>query len=148
MKDTSVNGECVGCLLANKNLKVYPVYENEHVTCILDHNPFNEGHVLIIPKRHARYMDDLDVNTLQSVLEASQLISKGIRSLFEPDGITICQNGGKMDELTHFHMHVVPRFQNQDFSTFYDETPLENDEYKARLDITQTALTHIIQLLK
>jgi len=43
---------CLGCELANKKLPVYVVYEDEYVTCILDHAPFNDGHTLILPKRN------------------------------------------------------------------------------------------------
>lgn len=35
--------------------------------------------------------------------------------LIYPNGITICQNGGFFNELTHYHMHVVPRYKNQSF---------------------------------
>lgn len=43
--------ECLGCRLANKMEQVFIVYENEYVSCILDHIPFNEGHILILPKK-------------------------------------------------------------------------------------------------
>lgn len=35
---------------------------------------------------------------------ASMTISKALKKLFNPDGITICQNGGKFNDLTHYHM--------------------------------------------
>lgn len=38
---------CLGCSLANKQLPINIVYENKYVCCILDHDPSNEGHVLI-----------------------------------------------------------------------------------------------------
>lgn len=54
-------------------------------------------------------------------MKAAKLLSKAIKELFNPDGITICQNGGRFDELTHFHMHVVPRYEGQNFANFYTE---------------------------
>ncbi|WP_346719798.1 HIT family protein [Metasolibacillus fluoroglycofenilyticus] len=42
---------CLGCHLANKKAPVYVIFENEHVCCILDCAPYNEGHVLILPKK-------------------------------------------------------------------------------------------------
>ncbi|MDR7072761.1 diadenosine tetraphosphate (Ap4A) HIT family hydrolase [Fictibacillus barbaricus] len=112
---------CLGCSLANKNELVNVVYEDENVCCFLDHEPFNEGHVLILPKKHYKEAVDLDENTAHSIMKASILLSKAITRLFNPDGITICQNGGIFDELTHYHMHVVPRYKNQPFSAFYAE---------------------------
>jgi histidine triad (HIT) family protein len=112
---------CLGCNLANKKETVRVVFEDDYVSCILDHNPFNEGHVLILPKKHVCYWDELDENTANSVFKASKIISKAIKKLFNPDGITVCQNGGMFDELTHFHMHIVPRYVGQNFADFYIE---------------------------
>ncbi|WP_231687529.1 HIT family protein [Bacillus sp. FJAT-22090] len=106
MKD---NIKCVGCSLSNKIAPVNVVYENDFICCILDHDPFNEGHVMIIPIEHFEDVDELDIETANAVMQAARLLSKVIRALYKPDGVTICQNGGIFSELTHFHMHVVPR---------------------------------------
>lgn len=43
--------ECLGCRIANgSEPNVNIIYENELVTCVLDIDPFNEGHTLIFPK--------------------------------------------------------------------------------------------------
>jgi len=38
------------------------------------------------------------------------------RKLFRPDGITVCQNGGKFNDLGHYHMHLIPRYEGDGFS--------------------------------
>ncbi|MEK4878082.1 MULTISPECIES: HIT family protein [Paenibacillus] len=44
--------DCLGCRIANGiEANVNVVYENEFVTCVLDIAPFNEGHLLILPKK-------------------------------------------------------------------------------------------------
>ncbi|QPC45555.1 HIT family protein [Mangrovibacillus cuniculi] len=119
---------CVGCLLANHQAPTHLIYEDEHVSCILDIDPYNEGHVLILPKKHVRYFDDLDHQTSLSIMHAAGLLTKVLKELFKPDGITILQNGGKFDDLTHFHMHIIPRFEGQNFAEFF----LENQEINSR----------------
>jgi histidine triad (HIT) family protein len=79
-------------------------------------------------------------NTAKAMLLASQLITKAIKQLFQPDGITICQNGGKFNDLTHVHVHVVPRYEHTPFSLFYGEEPLENEKEKQRLHYTSQRL--------
>ena len=54
-------------------------------------------------------------------MKASILISKPIKEVYTPDGITICQNGGIFIELDHYNMHIVPRYQGQSFADFYKE---------------------------
>ncbi|KUP09202.1 HIT family hydrolase [Bacillus coahuilensis p1.1.43] len=135
---------CFGCRLANKEEPVHMIWENDYVSCFLDHLPFNDGHVLILPKKHVRYLHEMDETTLMEVMGAVQLISAGVHQAFEPDGITICQNGGSFDDLTHFHMHVVPRCKGQDFAEFYREDTEEAAANSTRLLETKDKLVKAI----
>ncbi len=112
---------CVGCRLANEQENVYVVYETATLTCILDYMPFNPGHVLILPKGHAGEVEELDPKTAIDIMEASRFLSKAAKAAFNPDGITIIQNGGIFNDLDHYHMHVIPRFGGQDFAEFFSE---------------------------
>ncbi|WP_404328798.1 HIT family protein [Mesobacillus maritimus] len=138
---------CLGCNLANKIEAVKVVFEDDYVCCILDHNPYNEGHVLILPKKHVRYWDELDENTANSVFKASKILSKAIKKWFNPDGITVCQNGGVFDELTHFHMHVVPRYVGQNFADFYIEDGETHTEDENKLEETKRNIVKTIKEL-
>ncbi|TXR95541.1 HIT family protein [Bacillus sp. SH7-1] len=82
--------ECLGCKLANEEEKIYKVYEDEYVTCFLDHEPFYPGHTLIVPKQHVVEVDELDDIVAKSIMDASKIITKAIKALYKPDGITIC----------------------------------------------------------
>lgn len=137
--------ECLGCKLANNELETQVVYENEWITCILDHDPFNEGHVLILPKQHYRFIDEFDTETALSVMKAAQWLSSAIKIAYQPDGISICQNGGTFDDLTHFHMHIVPRQEDQDFSSFYTDDVWANETIKARLPETRERLAKLVE---
>ncbi|NMO98187.1 HIT family protein [Paenibacillus lemnae] len=116
---------------------VQVIYENEHICCILDIAPFNEGHVLILPKRHYHDLEEMDDITLKAIMDAAVLISKKIKLVFQPDGITICQNGGIFNDLTHFHMHVIPRYKNDGFRW---SDPVINHKAETRLSETREKL--------
>ncbi|MFD0677570.1 MULTISPECIES: HIT family protein [unclassified Paenibacillus] len=108
---------CLGCRIANGNEpNLNMVYENELVACVLDIAPFNEGHLLILPKEHYLDVEEMDTETAYAVMDASIKLSKVIKKVFAPDGITICQNGGSFNDLTHYHMHLIPRFEGDGFS--------------------------------
>ncbi|WNQ13290.1 HIT family protein [Paenibacillus aurantius] len=109
--------ECLGCRIANgREPGVNTVYENELLACVLDIAPFNEGHALILPKQHYLDVEEMESETAHAIMEASQKLSLVLKSLFSPDGITICQNGGKFNDLTHYHMHVIPRYEGDGFT--------------------------------
>ena len=138
---------CFGCNLANKKENVHVVLEDDYVCCILDIDPFNEGHVLILPKNHVRFFDEFDDNTANSVMIAAKKLSTAIKNVFNPDGITVCQNGGVFDELTHFHMHVVPRYKGQNFAEFYSEDVKPLVEKKHDLEETKRKITEMLKVL-
>lgn len=137
---------CVGCMLAKKQLPVNVIYEDEYVTCILDIDPYNDGHTLILPKNHFLDVDEFDIKTANAVMDASILISKAIKEAYNTDGITICQNGGMFNELTHYHMHVVPRYMGQNFAEFYSnvEVSEKSDQYFARVAKEMKAALQVI----
>ncbi|MFF0827167.1 HIT family protein [Brevibacillus sp. NPDC003359] len=58
--------DCLGCRLAHGIEAAHIVYENEWVACILDIDPFSEGHALILPKQHLVEWTDLDEQTMPS----------------------------------------------------------------------------------
>ncbi|MDT3493255.1 HIT family protein [Bacillus toyonensis] len=135
--------ECLGCKLANEEEIIYKIYEDDYVTCFLDHEPFYSGHTLIVPKRHVVEVHELDDVVAKSIMDASKLIAKAIKVLYEPDGITICQNGGIFNELTHYHMHVVPRYKERSFAEFYTVQSGEKKNYN--FEETQNLLKEAIE---
>lgn len=137
---------CLGCQLANGKTATNTVYENELVTCILDIAPLNEGHVLILPKRHYHDVEELDEETANEIMKTSKLLAKLLKSHYNPDGITIMQNNGVFNELTHYHMHVFPRFRSDGFSWV---EPNDSTNAKARLKETaETLVASLKQLLR
>lgn len=127
--------DCLGCRLAHGIEVAHIVYENEWVACLLDIDPFSEGHMLILPKQHFVEWTDLDERTMQKVCEAVTSLSHALNKLYKPDGITICQNGGAFNELTHFHMHLIPRFHYDGFAW---SDPLLEHGAASRLAATRT----------
>lgn len=142
------NHKCLGCRLANKEEKVYLIYENTHLSCILDHDPYNTGHVMILPKEHFEEGVDFNEEMNVSVMKAIQLISKTIQALYKPDGITICQNGGIFSDLAHYHMHVVPRYKGQDFADFYKEEESIDEPDEAFEITTEKMMSYIESLVE
>ena len=140
---------CLGCRLSNQEENVHIIYENEFVTCILDHVPHHTGHTLILPKKHKVEVTELDEEESLSVMTASQLVARTIHALYEPNGVTICQNGGIYSELTHYHMHVIPRNEEADQfgAMFYGHAHV--DEPSESLEETHEKMkTYITGLLE
>lgn len=136
--------ECLGCRIANglePNLNV--VYENELVACVLDIDPFNEGHTLILPKKHALDLDEMDVNTSHAIIDASRILVGTLKLLFRPDGVRVCQDGGIFNDLTHYHMHLIPRYKEDRFD--WGEAAQPHDAAQ-RLSQTRENILRVLSL--
>jgi hypothetical protein len=89
--------DCSGCRLANKLEPTHIVFEDDLITCFLDIAPLNEGHTLILPKKHYLDVDDLDIETATAIMLAAARVAKALKVVFNPDGISVIQNGGKFN---------------------------------------------------
>ena len=113
---------CVFCDIANKKIETNIVYEDEMVMALLDCDPINEGHVLLIPKEHYLDVDEMPVDVLKHLMEISQKLVIAVKKLYRPDGYSIMQNGGMFNDVGHYHLHIFPRYENDGFGwTFSDE---------------------------
>lgn len=132
-----MNSECLGCKIANGLIDVHVVYEDDFISCVLDIAPFNEGHVLILPKEHYLDVDEITDTTLSAIMDASVRMTRVIKKVYQPDGITICQNGGIFNDLNHYHMHLIPRYANDGFTW---SEPILNHGAGSRLGDTKQRL--------
>ena len=105
---------CIFCMIANKEIKSSVVYENEHVIAILDLSQANEGHTLVMPKKHFDNILDLDSETYTHLMEAVRVVTLAINKAFNPEGINILNNCKKAAGQTvmHTHIHIIPRYEN------------------------------------
>ena len=135
---------CLGCQLANGQVQALVVYENEWLTCLLDIAPLNEGHVLLLPKRHVAEIEEMGEETSEAMLKASMKMSRLIRKLYQPDGVTILQNGGTFNDLGHVHVHVFPRYVGDGFGWL---EPEDRNDNRNRLAETKLHMINAINNL-
>jgi histidine triad (HIT) family protein len=91
------------------------VYESEQVIAFMDHDPINHGHVLICPVFPYADLIDLPQTVLSEILEVAKQLYRRIEEKYAPTGISFIQNNGANNELSHFHLHIFPRFQEDGF---------------------------------
>jgi histidine triad (HIT) family protein len=109
---------CVFCSIIKGCTPASIAYSDEKVMAIMDIQPVNPGHVLIIPKIHAAQLSELDQETGAHMFKTTMRIAEALRrsdikcegmNLFLADGETAGQ------EIFHVHLHVIPRFRGDGF---------------------------------
>lgn len=102
------------CKIINGEIPGKKVFEDDTVMVIMDVNPVSNGHCLIIPKVHYQDLYDIDIKTLNHILKIARDVSKILMERLSCDGITLVQNNGSVQEVKHFHLHLIPKYEGKD----------------------------------
>lgn len=104
--------DCIFCRMVDGEIPIHKVAETDETLAFLDANPLAEGHTLVIPKAHARRVEDLDRGQASALFGAVHDLLDPIQDAVEADATTIGFNNGEASgqEIPHVHGHVVPRF--------------------------------------
>ena len=102
---------CIFCKIVNNEIPSYKLYEDDYVVSFLDVNPTSCGHSLIIPKVHFTDLDEIDIDTLKHIFEAAKIVKKMLDEKLCPDGMTLVQNNGFVQEVKHYHLHLIPKYK-------------------------------------
>lgn len=131
--------ECVFCKIIKKEAPSHIIYEDKEICCFLDIDPINEGHVLIVPKKHIHNIDEVDDKILLKILNLSKKLTKVFKKTYNCDGYTMMQNGGIFTDFGHYHMHIFPRYKNDKFGWTCKEIinpeSLENVKEKLQVEL-------------
>lgn len=86
--------------------------ENELALAFYDAFPVNEGHVLVVPKRHVETFFELTLEEAAAMNEIVFRVKEMLEARFKPDGYNLGVNVGRAGGQTifHVHMHVIPRY--------------------------------------
>uniref|UniRef100_UPI00405717B5 HIT family protein n=1 Tax=Acetatifactor sp. TaxID=1872090 RepID=UPI00405717B5 len=106
--------DCIFCKIANGEIPSKALYEDEEFKVILDLSPATKGHALILPKNHADNLFELPDDTAGKVLVLAKKMATQITERLKCDGFNLVQNNGETAGQTvmHFHMHLIPRYEN------------------------------------
>jgi ATP adenylyltransferase len=107
--------ECFMCQAAasDDDSPRYIVQRGEHTLTILNRYPYNNGHLLIAPKRHLARLDQLDDATQVEISQTMTRMVALLENVLKPQGFNIGLNLGRSAGAGvpgHLHWHIVPRW--------------------------------------
>jgi len=125
---TGGGGECVFCAAArgDNDRAALVAHRASRNFVILNRYPYTNGHVMIVPHRHAPTLEGLDEETLAEMMLLARDAERHLRALYRPDGVNMGLNIGRSAGAgiaEHVHMHVLPRWTGDtNFMTVTGET--------------------------
>lgn len=105
---------CIFCKIIKGEIPSMTIYEDDVVKVFLDINPTTNGDTLIVPKKRIENMLDLDDKTLSHIHKISKEIYNVLKEKLNIDGLTLVQNNFYGQEIKHYHVHLIPRYKNDD----------------------------------
>ena len=98
-----MNSDCVFCKIVNSEIPCYRVYEDSKFLAFLDINPLNQGHTLVIPKKHYTFVDD--VPDFGKYFEVAKTVGKSIKKVTGHKHLYYFSLGNLVK---HAHIWVMP----------------------------------------
>lgn len=125
---------CIFCAIVAGDLPSQQIAETEHALAFMDINPATSGHALVIPKRHAADLLEIDAEELARCGELAQHLARRAIDRLGADGVNLVNACGvaAWQTVFHFHIHVVPRYAGRDRLVLpWVPTPGDPDEIAA-----------------
>jgi len=109
---------CVFCDIVAGHAPASILFRDERTITFLDHRPVTPGHMLVVPRRHAAFLADLDPEDGAQLFRVGQRGAAALRaSSLRCEGVNFHLADGEVagQEVFHVHLHVLPRFTGDGF---------------------------------
>lgn len=106
--------DCIFCKIAEKKISAHKVYEDKDCFAFLDVKPHAEGHTVVVPKKHAVFIFDLEDEKYTKLTLAVKKTMEILKEKLHPDGFNVGWNSGSAagQVVPHLHIHILPRWSN------------------------------------
>jgi histidine triad (HIT) family protein len=124
---------CIFCDILDGKREGHIVYEDEEHIAFLDKYPIDDGHTLVIPKKHYERITDMDSKDVGKIFSLIPKIAKAVLLGAGADAFSLAQNNGKAAKqiIPHVHIHIIPRYNNK--GTIWTKRQIPTDEVLAKL---------------
>ncbi len=135
---------CVFCRIVAGEVPSEVLFENDHVVTILDINPIHYGHALVIPRKHVRDFLELEPECYGPLLDAAKTVSAALVDALELEGYNLFSNNGRIagQSVFHFHLHITPRYENDDIRFVLKLKKYNDGEMKRYADRIRHHIKH------
>jgi histidine triad (HIT) family protein len=111
---TSPTLNCLFCRIARGDVPARLVHETKDSVAFLDIHPIRPGHVLIVPREHFPYFDDLPPEVAADVMGIARKLAPALRASFDVQRVGLFFTGV---DVAHAHAHVVPMVEPTDLTS-------------------------------
>ena len=125
--------DCIFCKIVAGELPAQVIDEDERTLAFMDINPATRGHVLVIPREHYRNLLEISRQDLEATATAAQRLAERVSERLGAVGVNLLNSCGRAAWQTvfHFHVHVIPRYEDDPLRLPWTPGPGDADEIAA-----------------
>ena len=125
--------DCLFCGIVAGSIPSETIDSDERTVAFMDINPATAGHALVVPRKHSADLLEIGEEDLTAVNLAAQRLAKRMKDVLGADGINLINACGAAAWQTvfHFHIHVVPRYEDDPLKLPWIPEPGDSDEIAA-----------------
>lgn len=103
--------QCIFCQIVQGKVQSRKIYEDEKAFAILDINPANPGHTLLLTKEHYSIMPQLPDDEIAHIFMVAKSLSNSMLKSIDAQGTNIIVMNGIAagQRAQHFMVHIIPR---------------------------------------
>jgi len=141
-----IKKQCIFCHISAGRVAAKKIYEDDKVSAILDINPANPGHILLIPKEHYAIMPQIPDEHISHTGMITKALSASLLRALKTEGTTVFIANGIAagQRAQHFITHIIPRMENDNIGIELQQHKISQEKLD---DIKNALLPSIKKLL-
>lgn len=129
--------DCIFCKLVSGEIPSYKVYEDDEFLAFLDISPWVEGHTLVIPKKHYRWV--WDVKNSGKYFEIVNKLANHYKKILKTKFVMSFIYGYDVE---HAHIHLLPDARGK-VAVYPKKTGEKFEAGKAKLLLKKLSLSSL-----
>lgn len=137
-----MNTDCLFCKIVAGEIPSYKIFEDADFIGIVDIQPVNLGHALLIPKAHFNNLLDLPPELLAKLGAHLQTLSQAVKEATGADGVNVMMNNERAagQLIFHQHSHLIPRFDSDGFEHWHGKVKPSSED----LELTRQKISELL----
>ncbi len=134
--------QCIFCHIISGKVQSRKVYEDEHSFAVLDINPANPGHILLMTREHYSIMPQLPQDILEHIFVVAKKLSNALLRAIDARGSNILVANGVAagQKAQHFMVHIIPRKEKDGVHFELPQRQQDESKLKEIADVLSKAL--------
>jgi histidine triad (HIT) family protein len=104
--------DCIFCAIVRGDAPATFLHQDDLVVAFMDISPVQPGHLLVVPRAHAKLIPELDDSSLTRLWKVATQLNRALRAStvpLEAVSVYVADGDAAGQEVAHVHIHLIPR---------------------------------------